>query len=170
MSSWPWITDTSGSSKIITETRIHWMHTCNEHMLSADSIPNLGLCSRDRRVNMTQTSLAWCPVIATSEQLHHACIWDMHVGQTIGLAKRFTCFFCKMLWKNLNELFGQLKTKVKTEAAPGRWIKMNAEMAITGQKRTGWNQFSQSKIHCTNNSVDSSVTTELVSLACLLLG
>ena len=84
-----------------------------------------------------------------------ACIWDMHVGQTIGLAQSFTCFFCKMLWKNLNELFGQLKTKVKTEAAPGRWIKMNAEMAITGQKRTGWNQLSQSKIHCTNNSVDS---------------
>lgn len=37
----------------------------------------------------------------------------------------------------MNELFGQLKTKVKTEAAPSRGIKMNAEMAITGQKRTG---------------------------------
>ena len=60
MSSWPWITDTSGSSKIITETHTHWMHACNEHMLSADSISNLGLRSRDRSVNTTQTPLAWC--------------------------------------------------------------------------------------------------------------
>ena len=36
------------------------MHACNEHMLSADSIPNLGLRSRDRNVNTTQTPLAWC--------------------------------------------------------------------------------------------------------------
>ena len=70
----------------------------------------------------------------------------------------------------MNELFGQLKTKVKTEAAPSRGIKMNAEMAITGQKRTGCNQLSQSKIHCTNNSLQTlRVTSELVSLVCLFL-
>lgn len=169
MSSWPWITDTSGSSKIITETRTHWMHACHEHMLSADSIPNLGLCSRGRRVNTTPTPLAWCPVVSTSEQSHHAWGWHLHVGRTIGLAKRFTWFFCKMLWKNMNELFGQLKTKVKTEAAPSRGIKMNAEMAITGQKRTGWNQLSQSKIHCATTLQTLRVAFELVSLVRLLL-
>ena len=59
---------------------------------------------------------------------------------------------------------GQI-TKVKTEVAPSRGIKVNAEMAVTGKKRTGWNQLSQSKIHCTNNSLWTlTITSELVSL------
>ena len=58
-----------------------------------------------------------------------------------------------------------VNSKVKTQAAPSRGIKMNAEMAITGQKRTGCSQLSQSKMHCTNNSLQAlRVTPELVSL------
>lgn len=63
-----------------------------------------------------------------------------------------------------------VNSKVKTQAAPSRGIKMNAEMAITGQKRTGCSQLSQSKMHCTNNSLQAlRVTPELVSLVCLFL-